>query len=61
MIQVKEVDAVIYIGLPQWQHAASNRIGLRDLADYSRYFNCVEGNTTFYALPKVESCSAGAT
>lgn len=31
-----------------------NRIGLRDLADYSRYFNCVEGNTTFYALPKVE-------
>lgn len=45
---------MIYIGLPQWQHAAWNRIGLRDLADYSRYFNCVEGNTTFYALPKVE-------
>ena len=45
---------MIYIGLPQWQHAAWNHIGLRDLADYSRYFNCVEGNTTFYALPKVE-------
>ena len=45
---------MIYIGLPQWQHAAWNRIGLRDLADYSRYFNCVEGNTTFYALPKLE-------
>ncbi|MCP1106440.1 DUF72 domain-containing protein [Serratia nevei] len=44
----------MYIGLPQWQHAAWNRIGLRDLADYSRYFNCVEGNTTFYALPKLE-------
>lgn len=44
----------MYIGLPQWQHPAWNRIGLRDLADYSRYFNCVEGNTTFYALPKQE-------
>lgn len=44
----------MYIGLPQWQHPAWNRIGLRDLADYSRYFNCVEGNTTFYALPKLE-------
>jgi uncharacterized protein YecE (DUF72 family) len=44
----------MYIGLPQWQHPAWNRIGLRDLADYSRYFNCVEGNTTFYALPKAE-------
>ncbi|MFC0225752.1 DUF72 domain-containing protein [Serratia aquatilis] len=44
----------MYIGLPQWQHPAWNRIGLRDLADYSRYFNCVEGNTTFYALPKPE-------
>ncbi|MCS3408412.1 DUF72 domain-containing protein [Serratia sp. AKBS12] len=44
----------MYIGLPQWQHPAWQRIGLRDLADYSRYFNCVEGNTTFYALPKLE-------
>lgn len=44
----------MYIGLPQWQHPSWNRIGLRDLADYSRYFNCVEGNTTFYALPKGE-------
>lgn len=44
----------MYIGLPQWQHPAWNRIGLRDLADYSRYFNCVEGNTTFYALPRQE-------
>ncbi|MFC3395792.1 DUF72 domain-containing protein [Brenneria rubrifaciens] len=42
---------MLYIGLPQWQHAAWNRLGLHNLADYSRYFNCVEGNTTFYALP----------
>ena len=42
----------MYIGLPQWHHSAWARIGLRDLADYARYFNCVEGNTTFYALPK---------
>ncbi|WJV55635.1 DUF72 domain-containing protein [Prodigiosinella aquatilis] len=41
----------MYIGLPQWQHPAWGRLGLRDLADYARYFNCVEGNTTFYALP----------
>ncbi len=44
----------MYIGLPQWQHPAWGRLGLRDLADYSRYFNCVEGNTTFYALPRPE-------
>ncbi|EKN3360348.1 DUF72 domain-containing protein [Yersinia ruckeri] len=44
----------MYIGLPQWQHSAWSRLGLQDLADYSRYFNCVEGNTTFYALPKPE-------
>ncbi|MFI3308957.1 DUF72 domain-containing protein [Ewingella allii] len=44
----------MYIGLPQWNHSAWGKIGLRDLADYSRYFNCVEGNTTFYALPKPE-------
>ncbi|MFE8104168.1 DUF72 domain-containing protein [Brenneria goodwinii] len=44
----------MYIGLPQWQHPAWSRLGLHDLADYSRYFNCVEGNTTFYALPNRE-------
>ncbi|ACS85948.1 DUF72 domain-containing protein [Musicola paradisiaca] len=45
----------MYIGLPQWQHPAWSRLGLHDLADYARYFNCVEGNTTFYALPAAES------
>lgn len=44
----------MYIGLPQWHHSAWAKMGLRDLADYARYFNCVEGNTTFYALPKQE-------
>nr|WP_240472573.1 DUF72 domain-containing protein [Pectobacterium brasiliense] len=44
----------MYIGLPQWQHPAWSRLGLNDLADYSRYFTCVEGNTTFYALPSRE-------
>ncbi|MCL6409131.1 DUF72 domain-containing protein, partial [Dickeya dadantii] len=44
----------MYIGLPQWQHPAWSRLGLNDLADYSRYFSCVEGNTTFYALPSRE-------
>jgi len=44
----------MYIGLPQWHHSAWSQIGLRDLADYAQYFNCVEGNTTFYALPKQE-------
>lgn len=46
---------MIYIGLPQWEHNAWSGIGLCDFADYSRYFNCVEGNTTFYALPKQET------
>lgn len=45
---------MMYIGLPQWQHPAWSRLGLNDLADYSRYFTCVEGNTTFYALPSRE-------
>jgi uncharacterized protein YecE (DUF72 family) len=44
----------MYIGLPQWHHNAWAKLGINDLADYSRYFNCVEGNTTFYALPKAE-------
>lgn len=41
----------MYIGLPQWHHSAWGRIGLYTLADYAGYFNCVEGNTTLYALP----------
>ncbi|QTO55546.1 DUF72 domain-containing protein [Duffyella gerundensis] len=43
------------IGLPQWQHPHWKKMGLETLADYARYFNCVEGNTTLYALPKGET------
>ncbi|MEA9392964.1 DUF72 domain-containing protein [Acerihabitans sp. TG2] len=42
----------MYIGLPQWHHSAWSRLGLVTLADYARYFTCVEGNTTLYALPE---------
>ncbi|WP_312691624.1 DUF72 domain-containing protein [Kosakonia sp.] len=45
---------MIYIGLPQWSHPKWVRLGITSLADYARYFNCVEGNTTLYALPKAE-------
>lgn len=42
------------IGLPQWQHAHWKQFGLATLADYAQLFDCVEGNTTLYALPKQE-------
>ena len=45
---------MIYIGLPQWSHPKWVRLGITSLADYARHFNCVEGNTTLYALPKAE-------
>ncbi|WP_333692327.1 DUF72 domain-containing protein [Atlantibacter hermannii] len=45
---------MIYIGLPQWSHPRWGRLGISTLADYARHFNCVEGNTTLYALPKAE-------
>ncbi|WP_318370402.1 DUF72 domain-containing protein [Enterobacter sp.] len=45
---------MIYIGLPQWSHPKWGRLGIQGLEDYARHFNCVEGNTTLYALPKAE-------
>ena len=30
------------------------RLGITSLEEYARHFNCVEGNTTLYALPKAE-------
>lgn len=45
---------MIYIGLPQWSHPKWGRLGITSLEDYARHFNCVEGNTTLYALPKAE-------
>lgn len=45
---------MIYLGLPQWSHPKWGRLGITSLEDYARHFNCVEGNTTLYALPKAE-------
>ncbi|MBK4713784.1 MULTISPECIES: DUF72 domain-containing protein [Tenebrionibacter/Tenebrionicola group] len=42
---------MIRIGLPQWSHPKWARLGISSLEDYARYFDCVEGNTTLYALP----------
>lgn len=44
----------VYIGLPQWSHPKWVRLGITGLEEYARHFNCVEGNTTLYALPKAE-------
>ncbi|MDA8494327.1 DUF72 domain-containing protein [Kluyvera georgiana] len=45
---------MIYLGLPQWSHPKWVRLGITSLEQYARHFNCVEGNTTLYALPKAE-------
>ncbi|MDI9228553.1 DUF72 domain-containing protein [Serratia bockelmannii] len=42
------------IGLPQWHHTRWKMFGLETLADYAQLFDCVEGNTTLYALPSPE-------
>ncbi len=38
----------------QWSHPKWVRLGITSLEEYARHFNCVEGNTTLYALPKPE-------
>ncbi|MGO1462512.1 MAG: DUF72 domain-containing protein [Marinobacter sp.] len=48
-----------FFGCPQWQHPAWNNVlpsGKAPLERYSKVFNCVEGNTTFYATPSHEQC-----
>ncbi|MDX1757039.1 MAG: DUF72 domain-containing protein [Marinobacter sp.] len=48
-----------FIGCPQWQDPKWNGVlppGESPLARYSQVFNCVEGNTTFYATPSQEQC-----
>lgn len=48
-----------YLGAPQWQHPNwHSRLppGSSPLERYSQLFNCVEGNTTFYATPTREQC-----
>lgn len=47
----------LYIGLPQWSHPKWVRLGINGLEEYARFFNCVEGNTTLYALPRAEIVS----
>lgn len=42
---------MLSMGLPQWSHPLWKKIGLYTLEDYCRYFNCIEGNTTLYAIP----------
>lgn len=50
-----------YIGLTQWQHAdwqegpLLRSSSIHPLHAYARYFSSVEGNTTFYGLPKSET------
>ncbi|PVY70034.1 uncharacterized protein YecE (DUF72 family) [Tamilnaduibacter salinus] len=47
------------LGCPQWQDAKWNDLlppGSSALARYSQIFQCVEGNTTFYATPTREQC-----
>ena len=50
-----------YIGLTQWQHAAwQQNLPKRSpsehiLKTYSRHFSSVEGNSTFYGLPKIDT------
>ena len=55
------------IGLAQWSTAqwrgqlfSQDDEGKQTLRQYSSVFNCVEGNTTFYALPKPETVSRWA-
>ena len=43
-----------FVGGPVWQHPNWPAHLLGGLNQYSQYFNAVEGNTTFYALPTQE-------
>ncbi len=46
-----------HTGLPQWNHSCwhdgplAGKSNTRPLHRYARYFNSVEGNTTFYGIP----------
>ncbi|CAM3452413.1 DUF72 domain-containing protein [Parendozoicomonas haliclonae] len=58
---------MISLGLAQWstpqwrgQLFSNDDEGRRTLHQYSSVFHCVEGNTTFYALPKPETVSKWA-
>ena len=44
---------MMYVGLPSGRTEMGAQ-GITSLEEYARHFNCVEGNTTLYALPKAE-------
>lgn len=50
----------VAIGLPQWYHPAWPFTPRSDdaLSRYSRHFDTVEGNTTFYGLPRADTVQA---
>ena len=51
----------LYLGCPMWQHpdwSFQSDPNMSKLAQYSRWFSSVEGNTTFYHLPKERVASA---
>lgn len=56
--------AKYFIGLPQWQHDQWDGGPLAGsggaLRRYARHFNSVEGNTTFYGLPRSETIARWA-
>lgn len=55
------VSTKYHVGLPQWNHSAWQDSVLagskhgHPLKHYARYFNSVEGNTTFYGLPNARN------
>jgi len=57
----------LFIGLPNWSHPPwrgtlyTRNAQLEEfLAQYAEVFNAIEGNTTFYALPKAETVARWA-
>lgn len=52
------MDTRCYIGLPQWHHPAwhaDRPDGLMALRRYARHFGTVEGNSSFYGTPKLDT------
>lgn len=52
----------VYLGLPVWQHASwptcwfdNSKSRTNQLEHYAKYFNSIEGNTTFYSTPSIEN------
>lgn len=60
-VTIKENHPTCLIGLTQWQHSAwqdnllQRGSNTHVIHAYSRYFSSVEGNSTFYGLPKPDT------